>query len=185
MEEIDNVFESILQIPLRNRLKGEYYRMIPLYNSVNIIMNEDGKIIFIIEKKDKDNYNKENNTIYNFVISKNYPFEPPSVYINNKNYGQFLRCPNKFLKILKYIRGIDCLCCNSCICRNNWSPAMSMKHIIEEIGYNKITKFNIMIKILLDKIKQKYLNRDIELDSWLFHVSCPHVIKPGSHYYLQ
>jgi len=53
MEEIDNVFESILQIPLRNRLKGEYYRMIPLYNSVNIIMNEDGKIIFIIEKNIK------------------------------------------------------------------------------------------------------------------------------------
>jgi ubiquitin-protein ligase len=178
MEEIDNVFEFIVQIPLRNRLKGEYYKMIPLYNSVNIIMNEDGKIIFNIEKNENDNKKK----IYNFVISNNYPFEPPKVYINNKNYRQFLRCPNKFLKILKYIRGIDCLCCNSCICRNNWSPAMTMKYIIEEITYNKMTKFNIMIKILLDKIKEKFLNRDIELDSWLFYVSSPQVLNPGTYY---
>jgi ubiquitin-protein ligase len=176
MEEIDNVFESIHQIPLRKRLKGEYYRLLPLYNSVNIIRDEDSKIIFIIEKNDKDNNQKTN---YSFVISKNYPYLPPTVYINNKNYGELLRCPNKFLKILKYIRGIDCLCCKSCICRNNWSPAMTMKYIIEEIGYNKMTKFNIMIKMLLDKIKQKYLNRDIELDSWLFHVSCPEAIIPG------
>ena len=181
MEEMDNVFESILQISLRKRLRGEYYRMLPLYKSVKFIMKEDGKIIFEIEKNnDNNNYNKEKPIIYKFVISNNYPYMPPTVYINNKNYGEFLSCHNKFLKILKYIRGIECFCCVSCTCRNNWYPAMTIKYILEEIEFNKITKFNIIIKILLDKIKEKYLNRDIELDSWLFHVSRPEVLIPGS-----
>ena len=170
-------FESITPQSLRSRLKGEFHKSLQFYKPI-IKINEEGNIIFIIEKKDINDINNKN-IIYKFIISNNYPYLPPTVYINNKLYGQFLRCPNKFLKILKYIKGIECFCCSTCTCRGKWSPAYTLKHIIDEIEDNSKTKYNIMIKIFLEKIKEQYLNQDIELDSWLFHVSCPIIIKPN------
>ena len=172
-----DVLESIQPISLRKRIKGEFYRMGSLYDNIYVI-KEDSKIIFVIEKT----YKNEKKIIYKFLISNHYPFLPPDLYINNKKYGQYLKCPNKFLNVLKYIRGIDCFCCSSCICDGNWTPSMTLKYIIEESEYNTNTKHNIMIKIFLDQIKDQYLISDIDLDSWLFHIACPEVIKPGTNY---
>lgn len=175
-----DVLESIKPVTLRNRIKGEFYKMLSInkYNNI-IVSKEKGTINFIIEKTYK---NKK--IVYKFIITNNYPYSPPIVFINNTNYGQFLGCPNKFLNILKYIRGIDCFCCASYTCKTNWSPAITLKHIIDESEYNSDIKYNIMIKIFLEKIKEKFLNRDIELDSWLFHIARPEVIMPGTKYYL-
>jgi ubiquitin-protein ligase len=171
------LLDSIQPISLRKRIKGEFYRMLPIYNNVTINKEKD-KLNFVIEKTDKN----QKKIIYKFVISNHYPYHPPVVFINNIHYGQYLQCPNKFLNILKYIRGIDCLCCVSCTCKSNWFPAMTLKYILEEIENNNNTKHNIMMKILLDKIKEKFLNRDIDLDSWLFRIACPGIIIPGSIY---
>jgi len=172
-----DVLESIQPISLRKRIKGEFYRMELLYDNVYVI-KEEGKIIFVIEKT----YKNQKKIIYKFVISNHYPYQPPVLYINNIQYGQYLICPNKFLNVLKYIRGIECFCCASCTCRGNWTPSITLKYVIEESEYNSNTKYNIMIKIFLDKIKEQYLISDINLDSWLFHVACPEVIKPGTKY---
>ena len=171
--------ESITPHTLRSRIKGEFYKNLQFYKT-SIKINEEGKINLIIEKKDINN----KIVSYKFIIPDNYPYLPPTVFINNKLYGQYLRCPNKFLNILKYIKGVECFCCSTCTCRGNWSPACTLKHIIDEIEENSRTKYNIMIKIFLEKIKEQYLNQDIELDSWLFNVSCPNIIKPGTQYYI-
>ena len=175
-----DVLDSIKPLILRRRIKGEFYRMETMFDNMYVI-KEEGKINFIIEKTKKDNNKK---SVYKFIISNNYPFLPPDVYINDIKYGQYLSCPNKFLNILKYIRGIECFCCASQTCRINWNPSLSIKHIMDEIEDNKNTKYNIMIKIFLDKIKEQYLNRDIELDSWLFYVARPQVIIPGTKYFI-
>lgn len=172
-----DVLESIQPISLRKRIKGEFFRMEFLYDKINII-KEDGKIIFEVEKT----YKNQKKIIYKFVISIHYPYKPPDLYINNKNYGQYLRCPNKFLNVLKYISNIECFCCSSCTCPGNWTPSITLKYIIEESEYNSKIKHNIMIKIFLDQIKDKYLISDINLDCWLFHIARPDVIKPGTKY---
>ena len=172
-----DVLESIQPLALRKRIKGEFYRMESLFANMYVI-KEEGKINFVIEKTDKNN----KNIIYKFIISNNYPYVPPVVYINDIKYWQYLRCPNKFLNILKYIRGIECFCCSSCTCHGNWYPSLNIKYIIDEIEDNRNTKYNIMIKIFLDKIKEQYLNSDIELDSWLFYVARPELIIPGTKY---
>lgn len=159
------ILDSIKFICLRKRLKGELYKLLTLYDNI-YVGNEEDKIIFIIEKK----INKKK-IIYKFIISNNYPYNPPNVYINNINYGQYLHCPNKFLNILKYLRGIDCFCCVSYTCKSNWNPCMNLNYIIEEFENVIDTKYNIMLKIFLDKIKEKFLNMDIELESWLFNRS--------------
>lgn len=179
-----DVLDSIKPITLKKRIKGEFYKMISINNDNKyhniIVSKEESTVIFVVEKTDTNN----KKIVYKFIITNNYPYLPPTVYINNKLYGLFLGCPNKFLNILKYIRGIDCFCCASYTCKTNWSPAITLKHIIDESEYNTETKYNIMIKVFLEKIKEQYLNSDIELDSWLFHVAHPEVIKPGTKYYL-
>jgi ubiquitin-protein ligase len=106
---------------------------------------------------------------YKFIIDMNYPFVPPSVYYNNKKYSDLLRCNSECeIRILKLLKGIDCLSCSSYTCRDNWSPAVTMNHIINEIKYSKKCKRDIIYKIIADKIKRKYLIDDIDLDSYLF-----------------
>ena len=76
----------------------------------------------------------------------------------------------RFKTILKYVSGLDCLCCNSYVCKNNWSPSVTMEVMINQIKQYKTYKYFIFIKLILDKIKEKYLHRDINLDSWLFNI---------------
>ena len=163
------VFQNIYPSTLRSRMKGEYIRMKPLYKSI-IVKIEDEKIIFLIEESE--------NKVFKFIVSTHYPFEPPIVYVNDNPFSYFHRLNNRFTKILKYLKGKDCLCCSSYLCKKNWFPIHTMKNIIDELDDIKELKYNIIIKTCLDKIKQKFLNRDIDLDSWLFHIADPSALIP-------
>jgi len=106
---------------------------------------------------------------YKFIINMNYPFVAPSVYYNNKKYSELLRCKSIYeSNMLTLVKKIGCLCCSSYTCSNNWSPAVTMNHIINEIKYFKKCKRDIIYKIIADKIKCKYLIDDIDLESYLF-----------------
>ena len=52
----------------------------------------------------------------------------------------------------------------------------SENKIFLEIEEFKQIKRNIVRKLLLDKVKEKYLVKDIDLDSWLFNVKCPYSV---------
>jgi hypothetical protein len=45
---------------------------------------------------------------------------------------------------------------------------MTLIHIIDEINLFRNYKKNIVNKIMADKIKEKYLIFDIDIESWLF-----------------
>ena len=99
----------------------------------------------------------------------NYPFETPMLDINGVNLQTFFKIRSIRLKTaLKEISGLDCLCCNTHLCKGNWCPSTTMDQIIKQIEEFQRFKYLTIIKILLDKIKEKYFNRDIELKSWLF-----------------
>ena len=102
-------------------------------------------------------------------MNNDYPFKPPSIKIGNYSYSKFLYINNNFfVKNLKNFYKIDCLCCNTITCHSNWSPAIKINDIFLEIRKYRKYKKNLIIKVMLDKIKSKYLIEDIDLDTWLF-----------------
>jgi ubiquitin-protein ligase len=119
-------------------------------------------VIMIIDEKFK------NDNIYSIIFNNNYPFVAPIVKINFKSYYHFLKLNKLSLQILKKIHYKDCLCCDSILCSNNWGPTYTINNVIKEIRKNKSYKRDIIYKILINKVKNKYLIEDINLESWLF-----------------
>jgi hypothetical protein len=169
--------EQIVYIPrsVGQRIKRECQLMHDKYDSLFIEYTLDGNIHIGFTKSRHE---------YIFHINKNYPFTCPRVTINGLNQYNFFKVPsNRFKTILQYISGLQCLCCDSVLCANNWGPAITLYKIVNQIEEYKKIKLNIQQKILADQIKQKYLNRDIDLDSWLFTISVPRLCLPNKQYH--
>ena len=104
----------------------------------------------------------ENNDIFNFHITSNYPFsKPKNIFINNKSYYHFLKINSKktLTELKSYIK-LDCLCCYSITCSSNWSPAICLMSIINEFYYYKNIRKYIINKLLINKIINKFLKID-------------------------
>jgi ubiquitin-protein ligase len=169
--------EQIYCIPklLGRRIKRECQEIKDKYDDIFVEYNEDSEIIVGLTSS---------RNLYKFYIDKNYPFTAPRVTINGLSQNSFFRVPsNRFTTILYYITGSECFCCNSLLCKNNWSPALTLDKVIIQLEEYKKIKLNIQLKIIADKLKEKYLNRDIELDTWLFKVSVPKWFIPGKQYH--
>jgi hypothetical protein len=111
----------------------------------------------------------DNIVIYEFHLPNTYPFSPPKIIINNALYRDFLKIHTPmFLSLLKKITGLNCLCCNSFLCGENWTPVARFGKIIFEIRMFRKYRRDIINKYYADKVKSKYLLEDINLDEWLF-----------------
>jgi hypothetical protein len=173
IDEIDLI--PFIPNVIKRRIKRECREMRNIYDEI-IIEYKSSKDISVSFKK--------NHNYYEFIIPSNYPFMSPRLTINGLNQNEFFDLKtNRLRTILKYISGLTCLCCHSYLCKNNWSPALTLQIIINQIEEYKKIKKNIFLKILADKIKDKYLISDIDLDSWLFNVSLPHLSRLGSQYH--
>ena len=114
---------------MQKRLSKEYTKLI-----------ENGAIIsdFGIDK----NSNVEsieidyNNLKIIFKFPKNYPFSPPSITINSKNYIDTLAKYHKNNASFKVEGNNKCLCCNSLVCKNNWGPVNTLLDLYNEIKKN-------------------------------------------------
>ena len=146
------------------RIKKELQDLYNFYNDIEVDIIDDKLTVIITEVIDNKNHK------YSFLITTNYPFEPPKIFYQNKTYLDYLKInyTRKEFLFLKKVSGQDCFCCHSYNCRNNWSPAITLKKIIEEIYRIKKIKRDMINKICADIIKKKYLIQDIDLDSWLF-----------------
>jgi ubiquitin-protein ligase len=116
---------------------------------------------------------KKTDTIFQFHISRDYPFKPPMKFkINFKDYIHFLKIETrKTLNELKSFYNINCLCCNNLYCGNiNWSPTYKLQHFINEFMKIKKYRYDIVVKVLCKKIVEKYLILDINLIQWLSSV---------------
>lgn len=161
---------SFIPKHLNRRIKNECLQVRNNYDEITIEYTEEGIILATFKRK---------NNIYTFNIPSNYPFTPPRLTINGQSLSTLYDLKtNRFRHILKYINGMDCFCCNSYLCKNNWGPAITFDKIISQIETFKTIKYRIFLKLILDKIKEKYLNRDIELDSWLFNIYDPKLCYP-------
>lgn len=156
--------ELIANNLLKKRIKREISMLQDTQTSIYMYIDKgsDLPVIIIVDEKYK------NNNIYSIILDKNYPFVVPTVKINFKLYLDFLKLNNTSLQILKKIHYNDCLCCSSILCANNWAPCYSINNILLEIRKNKSYKRDIIYKIIINIIKNKYLIEDINLDDWIF-----------------
>jgi hypothetical protein len=161
-------------------------------NSITIIVNcitpsveknETNSLFFTDKSPTKRNYENtlrpkflsircnDDNKIqsYMFIIDKKYPFVSPKIYYNNKPYKSLLEIPSaRFRKYLQKITNKNCLCCYSLDCKNNWSPGVTLKLIITDINKNRNYKKMIIIAILIDQLKEKYLIDDIDILTYIY-----------------
>jgi len=147
------------------RLKREFISMYKLYDKIMIESNQITSAFNVIVYELIDN----KSVCYKFTINHNYPFIAPIVFLNNRTYKTFLCGKTKYEDIhLKKFTGLNCLCCASLTCLDNWSPRHTLTNLIDEIKYYKKIKRDLVFKIITDVIKFKYLIDDIDLASWLF-----------------
>lgn len=87
-----------------------------------------------------------------FILSKSYPFTKPKLLINDRPYYEILKTNSlKIMKLLIDYQGSDCICCTSVLC--NWSPAITIDNILNEIDITNNLKRYIKYKLIL-----QYLN---------------------------
>jgi ubiquitin-protein ligase len=168
------ILDSFQAKHIARRVKREYSQLILAYANIDIEINDDKQVTIKIQKK--SDLNGQLNTNH-FILSSHYPFHPPKIFVNNKPYNKFLTLAStRFTKIFHYINGPKCMCCSSLMLSHNWSPALTIENILKEIEIIRLYKYEIVIKILADNIKNKYLIMDIDLDSYLFNVSNPFLL---------
>lgn len=125
------------------RLKKECEKIFEIYKNYTIEFCND----------EKEDYYKLTVTINNnklkFIINTSYPFKRPSLYINDVSYLDLLRI--HFPELICYLKknSIQCLCCKTLLCSNNWKPGIKLLHIVDEYLLTK--------KIINYNIKKKYI----------------------------
>ena len=101
-----------------------------------------------------------------FVLNNMHPFRPPiNIMVNNFEYLTLLRCNNTYLKMLNINK--ECLCCESLICKNNWTVTTNIYNLMDEIFINMNIKSRIVELIHALKIKEKYLIDDIPIHQFV------------------
>lgn len=168
----NEILSQFKSVAFRKRLKNELDRMYPNYNQIDVEVTEKDEVrvnVYKIEKGTTENDDKLQT--YGFVITRDYPFRSPIIFFQNRPYLEFLRTRyiSKTEKdIFKKITGLNCFCCSSVNCGDNWSPGITLEKIIAEVQFIKRKKRDIVNKIIADKIKARHLIDDVDLDSWLF-----------------
>lgn len=111
-----------------------------------------------------------------FIIPNDYPFKPPqSILINGQNYRYRLKnMPSRIYDLyyhpykmypedttISNMKPPECLCCNTLLCPSNWSPVVSIHHILTEITKHNELKSSIKYKLLF---KELFDNKKLPFD---------------------
>ena len=70
-------------------------------------------------------------------FTKEYPFKPPYIKINNNEYFSQLNIDESLI----HDWPIKCPCCNSILCRNRWNPNYGIADVLQEVRRNFQLKF--------------------------------------------
>lgn len=159
--EFNNIeLEKIKARSLKSRLKNECNILYKDYDNVLIDVGHDDKIIVTATefmRTNNDNITTTKKRVYKFILNSHYPFRPPEIYLNNTIYANILQMKGDYEKeMVKKLKGQDCLCCYSVNCTTNWSPAIKLFQIINEIKSTLKFKKDIINLMLAEKIKKQY-----------------------------
>jgi ubiquitin-protein ligase len=159
--EFNNIeLEKIKARSIKSRLKNECNILYKDYHNVLIDVLQYDKITVTATEFmniNNDNIQTSKKRVYKFILNSHYPFRPPEIYINNTLYANMLQMSGEYEKeMVKKIKGQDCLCCYSVNCTANWSPAIKLFNIINEIKSTLKFKKDIINLMLAEKIKKQY-----------------------------
>ena len=158
------ILSEIKTNSVKRRITKELEKMYPLYDQIDVEINDKGRVeITVYEITAESIIHK-----YAFVLTEMYPFRTPAIFFQSRPYLEYLRIRDTQSQLLQRITGQNCLCCHSLNCGDNWSPAMTLNSIIDEVRWVKRKRRDMLNKVFADVIKRKYLIDDIELYSWLF-----------------
>ena len=118
-----------------------------------------------------------------FTLPNDYPFKPPlGLTINGENYRVLLKSmpiriqylydhPNDLYfqekANITHFKKPSCLCCSTLLCGENWTPVCTMYSILNEIKGHNDLKRQIVYKLSLKPIFDKY-ELPIDLLRYLF-----------------
>ena len=113
-----------------------------------------------------------NNNQLVFTLPYDFPFKPPqNLLLNGQNYRYSLKNMPTRIYYLYYhpeqmyfqekkenvnYNKIQCICCSSLLCPDNWTPVNMIYHILNEIKQHNVLKRNIMYKLNLKMIFNYY-----------------------------
>jgi len=108
--------------------------------------------------------------VFKFELCKSYPFRPPlNVFINDVHYNIIKKRMNpKGVAYLQKYKGIECVCCSSILCASNWTPAIRIPYIINEIQDTLIIIKKIEIHLICDEVRKKYKCQFANFEQYLF-----------------
>ena len=112
------------------RLGKDIEDLLTDYPSYKVVFDYDLDVpILIIE---------DNNDVYEITLHRCFPFKfPQKITVNGAPYSSIVVCNDPYRKkCLKEIAGVECLCCKSFICNNNWTIQTRLKSIVDEIKEN-------------------------------------------------
>ena len=127
-----------------------------LIDKGNIILIKKNNNYVIIKKKYSDNH------VISFILSNEYPFKSPEVYINKILYCDYLLNKNINIKKLILELNLSCPCCYNIV--NEWSPGYYLLDILHEYEENMVL-FNYLLKLSYVK---KYFNKNFLNTDYVF-----------------
>ena len=100
-----------------------------------------------------------------------YPFRPPKIRVNNREYDHFLRISSpRFLRLYDQLFSgrCSCACHSSILSSDKWSPAYMLVDIIKDLCTLHHDKCFVAYRLQLEKIKERYgLPEDVDILSFL------------------
>ena len=162
---------------LSGRLKKDCELLLDKGGTINIKNDIGNKNIIIELSRQEGLYINK----YCFMVPLDYPFLPPKIKINETEYINFCNIrSDRFVTALKYIKGIECLCCHSLTCVDNWYPGATLNNIIEEIRKTRKIKRGIVNTIFAEKIKNTLfiLPYSLKRSRTFFFISTFHAFQP-------
>jgi hypothetical protein len=154
---------------MSNRVLKRIKREVDLLISSNICLENQVEI-----KSENNEYTVEIKNLIGkkdceFKISSYHPFKPPKLFIDKKVINFHHRSNSETFRnsLIKY-SGIECFCCETILCNNNWSPQFTLKDIINDIYKYRDARHQVVIRIIIDVIKRKYLIDDVNIVEWLY-----------------
>jgi hypothetical protein len=128
---------------------------------IEFLINDENKVTFSFLFKYKYTIS------FQLIFKPEYPFKPPDCNLLN-NGGDYKRLLARISEHYynkktnssnkkSSASGEKCLCCSTVLCRNNWYPGIKMSSLLEEINTNTTYIYDIVYKMLENKIYDKYL----------------------------
>ena len=136
-----------------------------------------------------DPYNKNYPKNMKFKLNTQYPFQPPSVFIYNKETNEYIEwvktihCCN-LPNIMKHLEKYNYRSCiNDKYIQEIWSPASRLINMLTEIEIIQIIKREVKYRLTLEKIEKKYPFPS-EIGDYILSYIIPFMTLPKKSHYV-